>query len=110
MIHAANAIQKNTSDTIVSQCQPVSTAVAYVADEYSPSGNTAAHARSRRPAARSRRPALRHHRGQREPTLQRHTRQHPEHDAVFGKPRPHHRARRYVGAQPERRIEVGELP
>jgi hypothetical protein len=43
LIHAANAIQKNTSDTIVSQCQPVSTAVAYVADEYIPSGNTAAH-------------------------------------------------------------------
>lgn len=43
MTHAANAIQKNTTDTIVSHCQPVSTAVAYVADEYIPSGNTAGH-------------------------------------------------------------------
>ena len=43
MTHVANAIQKNTSDTIVSQHQPVSTAVAYVAAEYIPSGNTAAH-------------------------------------------------------------------
>jgi hypothetical protein len=43
MTHAANAIQTNTSDTIVSQRQPVSTAVAYVAAEYIPSGNTAAH-------------------------------------------------------------------
>lgn len=43
MTHAENAIQKNTSDTTVSHRQPVSTAVAYVADEYIPSGNTAAH-------------------------------------------------------------------
>jgi hypothetical protein len=42
-VHAANAIQKNTSDTVVSHRHPVSTAVAYVADEYIPSGNTAAH-------------------------------------------------------------------
>jgi hypothetical protein len=44
MIHATNAIQKNASETAVSQCQPVSTAVAYVADEYIPSGNTVGHA------------------------------------------------------------------
>ena len=43
MTHAANAIQKNTCDTTVSHRQPVSTAVAYVAAEYIPSGNTAAH-------------------------------------------------------------------
>ena len=43
MTHAAKAIQKNTSDTVVSHRQPVSTAVAYVAAEYIPSGNTAAH-------------------------------------------------------------------
>jgi hypothetical protein len=42
-VHAANAIQKNTGDTVVSHCQPVSTDVAYVTDEYIPSGNTAAH-------------------------------------------------------------------
>src|SRR5262249_5212585 len=41
--HAVKAIQKNTSDTVVNQCHPVSTAVAYVAAEYIPSGNTAAH-------------------------------------------------------------------
>ena len=34
---------KNTSDTVISDCHPVSTAVAYVADEYIPNGNTAAH-------------------------------------------------------------------
>ncbi len=44
-VHAAKAIQKNTSDTVVSHHQPVSTAVAYVAAEYIPSGNTAAHHR-----------------------------------------------------------------
>jgi hypothetical protein len=43
MPHAANAIQKNTSDTTVSDRQPVATPVAYVAAEYIPSGNTAAH-------------------------------------------------------------------
>jgi hypothetical protein len=43
MTHATKAIQKNASDTVVSQRQPVSTAVAYVADEYIPSGNTTAH-------------------------------------------------------------------
>jgi hypothetical protein len=42
--HATRAIQKIASDTVVSQCQPVSTAVAYVAEEYIPRGNTAAHA------------------------------------------------------------------
>jgi hypothetical protein len=46
MSHAAKAIQKNTNDIVVSQCQPVSTAVAYVADAYIPSGKTAAHARA----------------------------------------------------------------
>jgi hypothetical protein len=51
-IQAANAIQKNTSDTVASHSQPVSTAVAYVADEYIPSGNTAAH---HSPGASSRR-------------------------------------------------------
>ena len=35
-VHAANAIQKNTSDTVVSERQPVSTAVAYVAAAYIP--------------------------------------------------------------------------
>jgi hypothetical protein len=44
-VHAAKAIQKNTKDTAVNHRQPVSTAVAYVADEYIPSGNTAAHHR-----------------------------------------------------------------
>jgi hypothetical protein len=43
-IHATRAIQKIASDTVVSHCQPVSAAVAYVADEYIPSGNTAGHA------------------------------------------------------------------
>ena len=37
------AIQKNTSEIVVNGCQPVSTAVANVAEEYMPSGNTAAH-------------------------------------------------------------------
>jgi hypothetical protein len=40
MTHAAEAIQKKTSDAVVSHRQPVSTAVAYVADKYIPSGNT----------------------------------------------------------------------
>ena len=43
MTHAASAIQKNTSEIVVNGCQPVSTAVANVAEEYMPSGNTAAH-------------------------------------------------------------------
>src|SRR6185436_2754004 len=40
---AANAIQKNTSETTVNVRQPVSPAIAYVAAEYIPSGKTAAH-------------------------------------------------------------------
>ena len=43
MAHAVNAIQKNTSEIVASDRQPVSIAIAYVADEYIPSGNTAAH-------------------------------------------------------------------
>jgi len=43
MTHTANAIQKNPSDTTVSHRQSISKAVAYVADEYIPSGNTAGH-------------------------------------------------------------------
>jgi hypothetical protein len=43
MTHAANAIQKNACDSTVSHRQLVSTAVAYVADEYIPSGKTAGH-------------------------------------------------------------------
>jgi hypothetical protein len=40
VIHAGNAIQKNTNETVVGHCQPVSTAIAYVADAYMPNGNT----------------------------------------------------------------------
>jgi len=38
--HAASAIQKTVSEIVANHCQPVSTAIAYVADEYIPSGNT----------------------------------------------------------------------
>lgn len=41
MSHAANAIQKNASEITTNHRQPVSTDIAYVADEYMPSGNTA---------------------------------------------------------------------
>ena len=48
MSHAAKAIQKNASEISTNQCQPVSTAMAYVADEYIPSGNTAGQSRPTR--------------------------------------------------------------
>lgn len=43
MIHVASATQKKTSETVVSDRWPNSAAVAAVAAEYMPNGNTIAH-------------------------------------------------------------------
>src|SRR5258708_1057116 len=57
-----------------------------------------------RPAPRSRHIAQGRDRRQREPTLQRHPREHPQHNAVFGQSRPNDRAGRHVCAQPKQHI------
>ena len=52
MSHAASAIQKTVSEIVANHCQPVSTAIAYVADEYIPSGNTVGQPSTRAPPHR----------------------------------------------------------